>query len=167
MRPIINILVIIVLIAFSTFALALPDDKTKPINIIADSSQYNYKTGIKIFEGHVTIIQGTTHLNADRVITKDNNQHKLNEVYAYGFKNRAHYWTIPKAGDPELHAKAQIIKFYPIESRVVLEKSVLVTQKDNRFTGDLLFYYMKDQKIIVPPTKGARAELVYNPEKSG
>lgn len=135
------------------------------IYIIADSSVYNYKTGVKVFEGHVKIDQGTTHLTADKLITKNNNHHKIQEAIAYGLQQPAHYWTLPKMGEPELHANADVIKFYPIDSKVTLEQHVTVAQGENSFKGTLIIYNMNDQTITVPASKDGRAVLVYNPDK--
>ena len=99
---------------------ALKTDRQDIVHIVADSSVYNYKSGVNVFEGNVRIDQGTTHITADKLITKDNRYHKIQEAIAYGEKKLAHYWTLPKLNEPEIHAKAKIIKFYPIETNVVL-----------------------------------------------
>lgn len=145
---------------------ALPKDRFEKMQIQADSSTYNYKTGDRYFEGHVKVDQGTTHLTADRLITKNNPQHKMQEAIAYGLKNLAHYWTLPKENDPLLYAEAKIIKLYPIQSQVTLEQNVLITQEENSFKGELITYNMQDQLIIVPANKKGRAVLIYNPDSN-
>jgi lipopolysaccharide export system protein LptA len=147
-------------------ALALDSDSKEKINIVADSGIYNYKTGVDVFEGHIRIDQGTTHITADRLITKKNNRHVIQEATAFGLLNLAHYWTVPKEGDPELHARAKIIKFYPLESNISLEQSAHVAQGENSFQGDFIHYNSKDQTITVPASKNGRAVLVYNPDKT-
>lgn len=149
----------------ATQTLALESDKNEKVNIVADSGVYNYKTGIDTFEGHVKIDQGTTHITADKLITKRNQKHKIEEAIAYGLNELAHYWTLPNETDPEVHAKAKIIKFYPIASKVTLEHSVFITQGENSFKGELIHYNKNDQTITVPATPNARAVIVYNPEK--
>jgi lipopolysaccharide export system protein LptA len=143
---------------------ALHEDKKEKVYIVADSTIYNYKTGIRIFEGNVKVDQGTTHLTADRLVTKNNSDHNIQEAIAYGLGQLAHYWTLPKIGEPEIHAHAKVIKFYPIESNVVLEQSVVVTQGENNFQGELILYNGGDQTITVPASKNGRAVLVYNPD---
>src|SRR5260221_584457 len=102
---------------------ALPNDNKESIHINSASTTYNFKTGINIFEGHVSVDQGATHITADRLITKSDISHKIHEVVAYGLIQPAHYWTLPKAGDPEIHANAKIIRFYPIQSNITLEQN--------------------------------------------
>lgn len=157
-------LILIIVCCFIPFVYALTDDFKQRIYINADSSTYNYKTGINSFEGNVSLTQGTTHLTADRLITKTNTQRKVNEIIAYGIKQTAHYWTIPKASDPELHAKAMVIKFYPIAANIILEQNVTVTQGENSFQGQLIHYNRNDETITVPALEKNRALLVYNPE---
>ena len=92
-------------------------------------------------------------------------QHKIEEATAYGYKELAHFWTIPKSEDPELHAHAKIIRFYPQSSNITLEQKVHIEQGKNTFQGDLIHYNNADQTISVPPSSNGKAILVYNPER--
>ncbi len=154
-----------ILASLPALIFALPEDKQARIFIVADSTIYNYKTGINTFTGNVKIDQGTTHITADKLVTKNNTQHKIQEAIAYGLNEPAHYWTLQKVGDPEIHAHAMIIKFFPIVSNVTLEKNVTITQGENSFQGQLILYNMQDQTITVPASQNGRAVLVYNPDK--
>ncbi len=153
-------------LSYPLAARALESDSKEKLHIFAESGTYNYKTGVNVYEGNIKIDQGTTHLTADRLITKSNAQHKIQEAIAYGLQTLAHYWTLPKIGDPEVHAHAKIIKFYPLESNVTLEQDVHVTQGENSFQGELIHYNSNEQTITVPASKNGRAVIVYNPEKS-
>jgi lipopolysaccharide export system protein LptA len=161
-----KIILMMALFTCASYAFALDSDSKEKVNIIADSGIYNYKSGVNIYEGHVRIDQGTTHITADRLITKSNERHVIQEATAFGLLNLAHYWTLTKEGDPELHAHAKIIKFYPIESNIALEQNAHVEQGENSFQGEFIHYNSKDQTITVPASKNGRAVLVYNPDKS-
>jgi lipopolysaccharide export system protein LptA len=156
---------LILLLNLSLPALALSKDAQEKMFIRADATLYNYKTGITIYEGHVQVDQGSSHLTADRLMTKNNMRHQIQEAIAYGLKELAHYWTLSSLEDPELHAKAKIIKLYPILSNLVLEKNVVVTQGENSFQGELILYNSKDGTITVPASVNGRAVLVYHPDK--
>lgn len=153
------------LLAFSIQAFALDEDSKAKLNIVADSGTYNFKTGVDIYEGHVKIDQGSTHIIADKLVTKKNNLHKIQEAIAYGLQEPAHFWTLPKLGEPEMHAYAKTIKFYPLESNVSLEHDVSVIQGENSFKGELIHYNSSEQTITVPAISNGRAVLVYNPDK--
>lgn len=155
------IFVILLLIPISL--LALQGDDQQLMHIKSDGSLFNYKTGTNIYEGHVKIDQGTTHLTADRVVTTSNSKHKMEEAIAYGLTGLAEYTTLPKPGDQVLHAKAKVIKFFPGKSLVFLEGEVLVTQGKNSFQGPHIVYNMKDQVVTAPPSKTGRATIIIEP----
>jgi len=144
---------------------ALPGDDQQTMHINSDASTFNYKTGTNIYEGHVKIDQGTTHLIADRVVTTSNNKHKISEAIAYGLTQLAEYTTLPKPGDPIFHAKAKVIKFYPAKSLVFLAGDVIVTQGKNSFQGPVITYNMKDQIVTAPPSKTGRATIIIEPSQ--
>jgi lipopolysaccharide export system protein LptA len=158
-------IILSILLGFAmTIAIALPEDSNKSMHIRADSTMLNYKSGFNSYEGNVKLIQGETHLDADRVTTQTNDRHKIAEAIAYGKdKTLAHYWTIPRKGDPEFHAEAKVIKFYPIKSTVILEGDVAVKQGENSFHGPVIVYNMKDETIQVPPSDKGPATIVIQP----
>src|SRR5579864_9016303 len=80
---------------FSLIAYALPSDSEQTMQITSDSTLINYKTGVNTYEGKVKKNQGTTHLIADRLITKNNAQHKTVEAIDYSIKQLEEYSTIP------------------------------------------------------------------------
>jgi lipopolysaccharide export system protein LptA len=148
------------------FAFSLPADQFQKIHITADATTYNFKNGTTQFQGNVIANQGTTQLTADKVITKTNAQHQIEEMIAYGSKTvRAHYSTLARQGDPRMHAYGDIIQYYPLTANVTLQKHVTVKQGENSFQGELILYNMSEQTITVPPTPSGRAVLVYNPDR--
>lgn len=146
------------------YAFALPEDSREKIYIVADTTEYNYKTGTTIYTGNVKVDQGTTHITADKLKTKTSAQHTIQEAIAFGEDHTAHYWTVPKKGDAEIHANAKIIKFYPVDSNIILEKEVVVTQGENSFHGERILYNRNDQTVLVPASDKGRAVIVYNPD---
>lgn len=160
MSKIKQLLASVLLLLLASRLAALPEDQKALMHIIADSSQYNYKMGETWFEGHVKIEQGGTQLEADRVVTKRNAKNKIQEALAFGLQQPAHYWTIPRKGEKMLHAYAKLMKLYPLESRIILEGDVRVTQGENHFQGQIIVYNIKLQTITVPPTRNSRATFV-------
>jgi lipopolysaccharide export system protein LptA len=159
----VNVLFIALFLSCCCFA--LPSDSKEVIHIVSDEWTYNYKTGVNEYTGHVVIDQGTTHLTADRLTTKSNAHHKIQEAIAYGLNQPAHYRTLAKMGDTEMHAYANIIKYYPIESNVTFEQNVTLKQGENSFQGQLIHYNSYDQTIAVPERVNSQAVIVYNPDK--
>lgn len=145
-------------------SIALPADEKQPLRITADTTSYNIKSGLKVFAGHVHAERGSMHITADKITAKSNHEQKIEEIIAYGINELAHYWMEPKAGDPEIHANAEIIKFYPIVSNITLSKRVMIKQGKNSFQGELIHYNINDQTITVPASNSAQSVLVFNPE---
>ena len=160
-----NKIALIAILLFSSSLFALPKDSEEPLHIAADSTLFNYKTGVDTYEGNVKVDQGTTHLIADRLITEKNEEHKIVTATAYGLQNLSEFITTPTENDLVLHAKAKVIKYYPSTSVVVLEESVFVTQGKNSFHGPLIIYNMKDQLVSAPASKNGRATIVIEPNK--
>jgi len=144
---------------------ALPEDSEKTIHIVADASEFNYKTGVDTYEGNVRIDQGTTHLRADRLVTQKNEHHKIVSAIAYGVQRRAKYSTIPKEGDLVLNAEAKVIKYFPVTATIILEDDVRVTQGENSFNGPHIIYNMKDQTVSAPASKNGRATIIIEPKQ--
>ncbi|OGT57357.1 MAG: lipopolysaccharide transport periplasmic protein LptA [Gammaproteobacteria bacterium RIFCSPHIGHO2_12_FULL_43_28] len=159
-----RVLLLALLTTFSMSVLALDSDKSKPMHITSDNSSYNYKTGVRTFTGRVKVIQGTTHLTADKLVTKDDDTHKIRKAIAYGFNHEAHYWTLPKVSEALLHARALVIELYPGDSTIILKNKALIQQGKNSFKGEEIHYNRENQTITVPAKKNGRAVLVYNPD---
>jgi lipopolysaccharide export system protein LptA len=146
-------------------AFALPDDSNKNMHITADSTLFNYKSGFNTYEGNVVVLQGGTHLTADKVTTQNDGHHKINEAIAYGKDKLADYWTTPQPGDPLFHAQAKVIKFYPQTSLIILQGDVVVTQGNNSFNGPEIIYNIKNQTVSSPANKNGRATIIIDPTK--
>jgi lipopolysaccharide export system protein LptA len=164
MSPVKKVKLCLYLLLISAPLFALPSDNSAPIRITSDHWAYNYKTGVNEYSGHAEVIQGSTHLTADKLITKSNAQHKIQEAIAYGTQQPAHYWTLSKIGGHTIHAYAKVIKYYPIESNVTLLQNVTLKQAENSFQGELIHYNSLDQTVTVPELEGSRAVLLYNPD---
>lgn len=158
------LLIFTLLMGLLSISYALKTDTKSKLIITSDSYFRNYKTGIDIFVGNVKADQGTTHLTADKLVTKSNPQHEMNIATAYGNATPAHYWTTPNPKDPIMNAYAKIIKFYPATGDVVLQTNVTVKQGENNFTGELVIYNNTDQTITVPSANKSRAKIIYTPD---
>ncbi len=148
----------------SGIAHSLETDREQKVFITADSGVYNFKSGVDVYKGHVKVDQGTSHIRADKLITKRNKQRQIEEVLAYGFAQPAHYWTLTTTHEPPVHAHARFIHFFPLQQRVTLKKAVWIQQGQNSFRGQLIRYNQAKQVITVPPSHDARAVIVYQPE---
>ena len=81
-------------------AFALPEDRTKPIELEADQAKLNNQTGIAEYHGNVVIIQGTAELRADKVILHTVNN-EVTRMEAFG--TPAKYQQILQPGEEPTH----------------------------------------------------------------
>ena len=70
-------------VAVSTFALALPSDRSKAISLVADRATFNEKTGVTTYTGNVIIEQGTMKLQADSIVANLNQTRQISTCLLY------------------------------------------------------------------------------------
>lgn len=157
---------LIILILLPVLAFAMPTDSKEKLHITSNSSTYNYKTGINTFEGNVKATQGTSHITADKLITKTNGTRNIQEAIAYGLLQPAHYWTTPDKNRLPVHAHAGILKYYPMAANIAMHRDAYVTQGKNVFKGQLVLYNINQQVINVPASTRGRSILVFNPDEN-
>lgn len=157
--------VIILVCLFPLKICALESDAKQKFHIVADSSLVDYKAGTSEYEGNVKVDQGTTHVVADRVTTKNNSNRRIEEAVAYGLTGLAEYWTTPKENDEIFRATAKIIRYFPVKGIVELEGNVTVTQGKSSFQGPLIIYNIKDQVFNAPASKSGRATIIIEPNQ--
>ncbi|MFC3907657.1 lipopolysaccharide transport periplasmic protein LptA [Legionella dresdenensis] len=153
-------------IVFGNLAHALPEDRQQIAQLSADNADLNQQLHQGEYTGNVQFDQGTTHLRAEKAITKGNEQNKLTYAVAYGNKeNPAHFWTKTAADKPELHAYAQEIKYYPEKNLVELVGDARVIQGENSFSAPKISYNTLKQHIVSESSATARTVIIFHPEK--
>jgi len=114
----------------------------------ADSAKIDKLTGDSIYEGHVKIDRGTTHVTADKLTVKSADG-KAVLLTAYGNPQQlAHYQTKTSVDKPVLDAYALVINYYPPQRIVELIGQAKVTQGNNQINGPHLQYDL-NKKILV------------------
>lgn len=163
MRQRINIFIIFLIFIFAHATFALDTDQQQPANLKADSVQFNRNTGIGTYLGHVEIIQGTTKIFADKIITYSKNN-KVYKAIAYG--NPAKYQTMPKGNEDTLYANAERISYFLDKKYVILQGNVIVTQDKNTIKSPWISYDVMNAAIETKSAinKNIRTTIVFEPE---
>jgi lipopolysaccharide export system protein LptA len=147
---------------FSAIGWALPSDRDQPANIEADHVEYQQKTGITIYTGHVKVDQGTSHLLADTMtVYQDSHNKKMQKIIAQG--NLAQYTTLPKPGGEILHASAKTIQYDPINNQVLLLGDAVVMQEGNSFRGQHIEYDVTKEIVVSAPSANSKTTIVIRP----
>lgn len=140
---------------------ALDSDQHQVLQAVSDTAKLDQQTGIGVYTGHVYARQGSTSLRADQVVTKQNAQHQVVEVIAYG--QPAVYKTIPQAGKAELTATATEIHYYPEQQYAQLLGNAVLIQDDNRYEAPIIDYDMAHRSIASPNNSQGHTTIVLQP----
>lgn len=135
-------LLIAVLVASSAWA--LPDDRHQAIEIQSNSAIREEKKGLTVYEGNVTIRQGSMLIRADRVsVHTTGNQ--VSKIICIG--KPAHYEQQPKPGDKPVTAKGNTIEYHLDRDVIHLIANASLEQAGSTLTGERIDYDLKEEVI--------------------
>jgi len=134
---------LIVLCLLSTTAYALKDDIEKPVYINADSVLFNKAKGFAVYEGNVSIVQGTLDIRAAKIeIKAPNSEIEL----------------ITATGGP--------VKFQQKMDDGKLAKGPAITQNNDRFASNHIEYSINNGELKAGNKKSggkSRVKAVFYP----
>ena len=139
-------------------ACSLGEDHNQKLLLNSDKANLNLETGISIYNGNVTLQQGTTHLLADKLTVLTNKQNQLQQITAIG--NPAQYRTLPQPNKPEFHADANIIEYYPQKNLIVLIGNAQAYQNRNVYKGPRIEYNTIEQTVTSPESAMGRTTII-------
>lgn len=167
----------------SNLALALPDDANQPISIVADSAIKDDKLGLTIYEGNVSINQGSLNILADKV-TIFVIAEQVSKIVAIG--KPASFKQQPNIDEKDVIAKADTIDYFILDKKIILTENALLNQDGSTLTGKVINYDLDGAKakaeggvqvvmqpIKTPPAKADAAKAsaidsaVTNDKKTG
>lgn len=160
-------------LALSNGALyALSSDKDKQFYIQADTAQIDKSTGISVYRGRVTVVQGTMHIAADEIEIHTHDSEVI-QIIARMNKNSkalAHYEQQPDKDAELIYANAREINYMIQEEKLHLTGQAKLHQLPNEFEGELLHYDIKRGIVnmkgsITPDNKSGRINMTLNPKK--
>lgn len=145
---------------------SLPTDRENPVKIRADRAKLDQKKGLNVYQGAVTIDQGSTHLSGDTVYVFYDKANQVTEVIALAnSKHLAHYQTVPKPGQARFDAWALTIKFFPQAGMVLLIKQARARQGSRLVKGPLLTYNARTQLISSLTNETHSSAILIQPDK--
>ncbi|MDQ2694111.1 MAG: lipopolysaccharide transport periplasmic protein LptA [Pseudomonadota bacterium] len=144
-------------------AFALPEDRNKPIELVADSARWDQNTGVSVYEGNVTITQGTMRLQADTVTIRMKDG-EFDTMEAVG--RPAVLRVIPARNKQEIVGTGQRVDYDVKSSLLVLTVNARVTQGKDVFSGDRIEYNLdRDQvRARTAPGGGGRVTVTIQPK---
>jgi len=138
-----SLFTVCILFTLCTYAIALTDDSSKPINIQADSAEINDATGVSTCRGNVVITQGSTRLTGDLVILETENK-KVQKIISEGKLS-----TFKQTTDDgrKINAEAEKMVYSITGNKIVLTKNAKLTEAGNTFASDKITFYT-DKEIV-------------------
>lgn len=129
---------------FSGLVQALPSDWEQEVLIESNASDMDRKNGTVVYQGNVTLTQGTLLITADKLyILSDGNQ--IEKIVAEG--GPATYEQQMEVGKPLTKAHGNRIDYYAGERRITLRGEAQLSQQGNQMNGDLITYDMTSEVI--------------------
>jgi lipopolysaccharide export system protein LptA len=145
----------------ATFALtavgvnALPNDRSQPIEIQANSAERDAKTGVTTYSGNVDIKQGSIHISAATVVLNSKNN-ELTEINASGAP--ATYNQQLTGPDDVVDAKANSIHFDVAKDLIVLQGNGSLKQQSGSISGDRIEYDLKTERVRARAAESGSAD---------
>ncbi|KEA63261.1 LptA, protein essential for LPS transport across the periplasm [Marinobacterium lacunae] len=146
--------------------LALPEDRSQPIHISANSASINEKTGVTVYSGQVEISQGSMKIRGDRVELYRSADGDVNRIVSIG--KPAEFEQQPKASDPVTHAYGLRMEYKINSQQVTISEQAKVEQGQDTFTGERIVYNM-DKAIVDAYSSESgdqRVKMVIQPKSS-
>ncbi len=152
------------LLLFTQGCFALPTDRMQLMHLSAGSADLDQQAHRGIYTDDVQLDQGTTHIRAANAVTEGNAKNQLIKAIINGNKKiQAHYWTLPSADKPEVHAYADCINYYPNTHLIELIGNARVEQGSDSFSAPKISYDTLHQHVFSQGNGQARTTIVIHP----
>lgn len=119
---------------------ALDSDRNEPISIEAAAARINERTGTSVYEGKVTITQGTLRVTADLVEVRSQGKEVVQLVAKAEDDRLAHYEQQTNAAGDMVYADAKQITYLVQEDMMQLSGQARLQQAKDVFSGEQLRY---------------------------
>ncbi len=143
-------------------AAALPEDRSQPIKVTADSAVQ--QQGSITYKGSVVIVQGTLKIEADTVVV-NHVEGRVQKLTAVGKPARLQQQPEPDRGLVRAHALTII--YFQNESRVDLLRDAQVERDGSTINGDHIEYLVDSETVRArgQTDGGSRVEMVLQPDQ--
>lgn len=157
-----KIIISALLLVLSTSAIALKDDVEKPVHINADSVLFNKSKGLAVYEGNVSIVQGTLKIRANRIeINAPNNE--IEKITANGtpvsFQQKMDDGKLAKGG-------ANRVVYMIKTKRLFMDGNAVISQHNDKFSSNHIEYSIRTGELKAGNKKApgkSRVNVIFYP----
>lgn len=147
--------------------LALTGDTTQPININANTAEYDDKIGVSIYRGNVRLMQGSMVLTGD-TITITAPDEKLQKIVAEGSKDRLSTFKMLRDDGEQVYAEAEFMEYDLSKNQILLLRRAWVEQGGNKIASDRILYdTVKETVDAGDVAQGSRVKMTITPGSAG
>ena len=133
-----------VLLGASQWAMALESDADQPVHIDSNTASYNDKKEMSIYTGNVVTVQGTLHIESDKLVVYLKNGSVDKMVFT---GKPAKFRQLPGKGKEMIHGEGLTGEYYPNENKLILIEEAVVSQGNNRSASRIITYDSKNSLI--------------------
>jgi lipopolysaccharide export system protein LptA len=141
----------------------LESDRHQPMALEADSLSINESTGISLYEGNVTIVQGSMKLWADRIWVH-RSAGKTEKIVSEGAPTR--FTQLPEEGGIEVTGRARRMEIHVDRNEMLLIDDALLEQGGNSFRNDRIVYNRTNAQVMAGSSVQGkeRVQVVIEPQ---
>jgi len=136
-RNLANAVLALLLLLPSFVAMAEKTDREKPIHLEADSAKVDDLNKVSVFEGNVTLVQGTLTIRSDRMVVKQDEQ-GFNSGTAFG--KPASFRQKREGFDEYVEGFGDRIEYEAKSDRMDLFTKAMVKRGNDEVRGDYITY---------------------------
>ena len=148
-----------VLYAVSLQAFANPADRSKPINISADTSEYDEKAGTQLLSGNVEISQGSMVIKADRIKVELRN----NTLYKITGSGSPIRFQQLSENNELMRGQSRQISYNTETSEITFTGNAEFERPGQKFSGHNIDYNMADLTFKAAGNEKGRVSIVLQP----
>ncbi|WP_394179758.1 lipopolysaccharide transport periplasmic protein LptA [Marinomonas posidonica] len=154
---------LITLFALSQYALALPNDIEKPLEIQADEASFDQNTGQAIYKGNVFVKQGSIEIQAQYLkVTSDPTTQRFSSLEASG-KPAKFSQQIDWSGNIVI-SKGNEIHYATDESKLEIIGDGYLSRMQNSISADYILYMIQDGTFTAEKKDQGRVTMTLKPQ---
>lgn len=157
--------ILFVLLIASPPLWALKSDKSKPVEVEADSFNLDETTQLTVYSGNVIITQGSMEIKADKV-TIHGSRGNTDKVIAVG--NPVKFKQQPDGEQGLIRGEAQRFEYLVNKDTLILINKATLWQTGNTFSSDRIIYDSKRSLVKAGDNASGskRVKIILQPAKN-
>lgn len=161
-RRLLTVAAVLLIGMASTNASALPDDSQKPINIEADSFDYNQTEGWGEYRGNVVAEQGSLIIKAEVLKVTFAEAGGFEKIEATG--NPVNFSMLPEVGAERMVGVGQRLIYTVANKQMEIHTNASITQGGDKMTGNFIQYNVDSTELKARNQGQGRVTVRITPE---